>query len=1171
MTESLAEVESDEKTDRVAKKGCLGWLWRVGLVGLLVLGGFLLWFNGPGVRMVGPKVAERFLENAGIEGEFEVVGSVSDGLGVENLRMKSDRGVVKDLEIGSLELDYKVGELMQGKMRGIKGRDIRAEIRLEKKEDEEKQPFDFEGLGNTLRDLRERVMPVEMDLENVTLSVEDGETGEEIVSVESTDLKNEGGSDKVQISLGEVEIGEDQKIPAQEVEVEWTDERLSVDALRVLPNLEVEDLEIDLPKDGEIAGRMGIEFADGRIRADVGPGLKDVRLEMMEGEVDLADVMEGLSLELPLEGRVTSLSVGLEGIFPEWQNATGSAEVMLEDVVYDGWEVPEVTAGLRLEEGLMDLRATGEAMGTDFRVSGEGEFERSQLKEKGLQMGLVEGDLEVGEVDQLLGRINEKLGLELDVGEFPESELTGEWKVELEEMAFQGASLDARLMAVDADLEALDVTVGFSEGVVDVGELSIGGLDARGRYSLEEGTYEGEVEMVEFDTRTIEPWLGGFGVELPGHGIVTMDWEGSGGLEENVHTGAIAELMANWEWKAVEGEELRAPIRASGEVRYAWPQQVQVQDFLVESDGQSVALTAALQDDTVALERLVWTDGETELLEGAGVLPVPKDFREWRKFLSEDERPLKLAVQSRELSLQKLSPWVPEVEQVEEGATGKVDLLVTGSLAEPEVEMNVAVSNFAVAGKEEIPSGDFTFEMEASGGVARMNAELLTKDYAPVTLEARSEFFPKRWVDEPESIKQAEIEGRVDLPRVNVAQFAAFLPEGAELAGNLDGTVDVDGTIGEPEIRGDVSFEGGSFTMDSEAIPRVRGVSLDVKADMETVEVRGSIADIEGGNVQLNGKLQVSNPEGEGLGPFELSVTGRGLPVMRNDFILLRAHADLRVAGTMDSAAVSGEVGVIDSIFYKDIELIPIGAPFLEPTAASLPKIDAPRNAGSGVPAPFDDWTLNVVLKTVDPILVRGNIGTGRVEAGLRVEGTLGDPRPNGVVRIDELVAKLPFTTLEVTRGTLTFTPETGLDPVLEVRARAEPRPYRVSAFAYGNISDPQLALTSQPPLPENEIMTLLATGTTTEGLEDAQAASNRAMQLLIEELRRGRFLFGKQLRPVLSLLDDVDFSLAESNPYDSRSYSSATLKLANKWYISAGLGAEGDQRILGIWRHNFR
>jgi hypothetical protein len=107
--------------------------------------------------------------------------------------------------------------------------------------------------------------------------------------------------------------------------------------------------------------------------------------------------------------------------------------------------------------------------------------------------------------------------------------------------------------------------------------------------------------------------------------------------------------------------------------------------------------------------------------------------------------------------------------------------------------------------------------------------------------------------------------------------------------------------------------------------------------------------------------------------------------------------------------------------------------------------------------------------------------------------------------------------------------------------------------------------------LPENEIMTLLATGTTTAGLENTQAASSRAMQLVIEEFRRGRFAGSKTLRPVFKLLDRVDFSLAEEDPYSGDSFSSATINLSDRWYVSAGMGAEGDTRLMGVWRISFR
>jgi hypothetical protein len=158
-----------------------------------------------------------------------------------------------------------------------------------------------------------------------------------------------------------------------------------------------------------------------------------------------------------------------------------------------------------------------------------------------------------------------------------------------------------------------------------------------------------------------------------------------------------------------------------------------------------------------------------------------------------------------------------------------------------------------------------------------------------------------------------------------------------------------------------------------------------------------------------------------------------------------------------------------------------------------------------------------------------------------------------------------------VRKGFLRFTPQGGFDPVLEIRGSAEPRPYRVSLFVYGRASDPQLVLTSSPPLPENEIMTLLATGATTSGLEDPQAASSRAMQLLIEEMRRGRFVVGKRLEPLLGLLDRVDFSIAEADPYSNDSFSTATLSITDRWFLSAGMGADGDSRVLGIWRLSFR
>src|SRR5690606_12088589 len=139
-------------------------------------------------------------------------------------------------------------------------------------------------------------------------------------------------------------------------------------------------------------------------------------------------------------------------------------------------------------------------------------------------------------------------------------------------------------------------------------------------------------------------------------------------------------------------------------------------------------------------------------------------------------------------------------------------------------------------------------------------------------------------------------------------------------------------------------------------------------------------------------------------------------------------------------------------------------------------------------------------VKTRDPLLIRGNLAKGVVVANILFGGTLGNIQPQGNATIGEVTARLPFSTLKVDNGAVVFTPAGGLTPELNIRGTSTVGRYDLSLYFYGPVSSPKTALTSDPPLPENEIMTLLATGTTSDGLEGGQAATLKAAQLLVEE-----------------------------------------------------------------------
>lgn len=1168
MTGEEATQQAEETKKK--GKGCLGWLWRLALVGLVVLVGLLVWINSPGMRWAGPKVAKHFFEKAKMKGDLRLGGTLLSGVKIYDLDITAAEGALAHVSVDRLETDYRFMEVIKGKVRGVSGEGIRVEMRSVAKVDEAKPPVDFAALGKTLNGVRGQVLPLVLDLKKVSFLMT--KDGKRLVELENSDFSHAAGDEEFHLALGRVIAPDGKFTQKQKAKLVWVEGRLTLDKLELLPIVGVRDVSVALPEDGAIAANLDLRLGDALLRLDVSPGIKDVRVDLVEGELNFGKILSAFALDLPMTGRVTSLSVGMEKVFPEWQMAVGTAEFFVEGFSYDGWNVPEASLGLKLDEGAFSGKIAGKAMGTGLTITAGGDFKREDVVAGKFSVEKIAGDVEVDKLEELLVALDGKLDLPVEFTAFPESTVGGTWAVNFGEAGFASAEGDLTMKAKTADATPIRLKGGYEPDMVTVESLQADGMEFSGKYNLGAQTYEGKQTLKGFDSAGIVPWIKGIGQEVPGTAVVSMDWEAEGSFAENVNAGEIKGLDMVWKWTEPEEGEARPLIAAKADgINYTWPGTVVVKGLVAETQGQTVKLDALLEKRVLILKKFLWMDGQEELAEAAGKLPVPADFFKFKEFIAESKEPLDLKIESRTLPISKLRPWVKGLEQLDDRTSGKLDLAISGSLAEPVVEAKVEIKDISSPSQPEVPTTDLTVEMNAKDGVAKISASAVAPDYAPATLEAEMPFLPKKWAEDPESLKSESITGTLDLPRIELSRFQSLIPGAEELGGVAEGKVTVGGTVGEPIVDGALTLNGGKFRMDNETIPALDGIDIDIGTDLNVVTIKGGVRDVEGGNLSINGTLGLKNETGEGFGNLDVSVKASGMPVVRNEFIIVRANADLNVKGTMNDSRVTGEVGIIDSVFYKDMELIPIGKPFLEPSSAALPSVDAPKKMGSAIPAPFRDWTADVVVKTIDPILIRGNLGKGQVEVALRIEGKLGDPKPNGKVRISETVARLPFSTLEINEGFLTFTPETGFDPILEIRGTAEPRPYRVEAYAYGRASDPQLVLTSQPPLPENEIMTLLATGTTSAGLEDSQAASSRALQLLIEELRRGRFLFGKQLRPVLGLLDNVDFSLAEADPYDSAAYNSATLKLSERWYISAGLGAEGDQRVLGIWRLRFR
>lgn len=1136
--------------------------WKRWLV-LAAFLAFLPWLNGPGIRLMGPRFAMHYLGKLGFSGDFELSGSLTGGLEINDVALTSD-GPLAAVTIRRLVPHYelrKLNELKSGKLDGVFAEDIHVQLNLTSTEDDpDKEPLDLEELAITLRAVRGILAPVELLIRDVRMDV--SRDGRELVHLGSSKLVHDRNTDLFQLETGGFEFPNGRSAAPDAHELVWQDEQLSLDRFYLFNDLGVENLVVRTPIRGPVSGEAAITMGDAGFQLTAGAGLSSLSLQLREGALTTEQVESWLAIELPVAGRLTSFAIDAERLLPDPFAASGELRLLIEDLEWDGESFPELAMDGTLDAGLARLSARTLWNGSEVVLTSETTLSRDG-DPAAWALHETQGTLKADDVQRLANALARKFDIIEKRTPFPESVLIGSFRVAYQGIQAVGAEAEIALSPMDPeDATGFRLIANWQEAAPTSVSLQADGLSASGTVDLKALTYQGSFTADQFDTDRLFPWLEIAGIVRDDRWMLTSTWSGSGSLRGPNHQGRISLVDAEW-----LRPDLPAVI-AKGDVDYRWPEFIASDSIRLTSGTQSMVLDAIFEADQLNFRQLTWYDDGDEVLKGSGVIPLPNDFDDWRKWISEEQRELNFTVQSSSLTAGRLEAWLPDQAGIDPLAAAKIDIKLSGTLADPVLDARFEATGLRSTQQAGIPTAAIVMEIKAAEGRMSIAGIITAQEYPDTTWSVDLPFRPAVWAENPEALRSEPLNGQLDLPRLDIARFITLVPVLKKLEGDVTGALALSGTVGDPVLDGSLNLANGLLVFNDLSLPSATDLNAAITASLQEIKIERLSGAVSGGQFSASGVMDIS----QGFpGTLDVDLRGDHLLLRRDEMLILRANANLNIRGLWERAVVSGTLGLVDSLFYKDIEILPIGKPFLGPSAAQLPKIDARSALSFSLPAPFNDWPLDAIVRTDEPALIRGNLARGQVRGDLKVGGTLGTPMPVGVVKLNKFRASLPFSSLEVRRGTMRFTENSGLDPILELRGESQTGRYDVDVYVHGKLSDPQITLTSNPPLPENEIMTLLATGTTTRELEDPQMATTRALQLLLEEIRRGRFPFAKPLEPVLKLLDNVDFSLAERDPYSNDTFSKATLKLADRWYVSAGMSDEGNTRVFAIWRISFR
>ncbi|MEO8275464.1 MAG: translocation/assembly module TamB domain-containing protein [Thermoanaerobaculia bacterium] len=307
-----------------------------------------------------------------------------------------------------------------------------------------------------------------------------------------------------------------------------------------------------------------------------------------------------------------------------------------------------------------------------------------------------------------------------------------------------------------------------------------------------------------------------------------------------------------------------------------------------------------------------------------------------------------------------------------------------------------------------------------------------------------------------------------------VEQFA-----GVDLSGQIDLLATVKGSVDRPEWNGQADLRDARYIPAHfpHSLDRLDGLVLLYPDALVLDHLR---ADLAGGTLAASGRIELATAA-QPLS-YRLQVATRGTSLRYPEGWLVRGDGDFTLQSTVEGRQITGSMN-LDRVFYlQDINLSPrqLAERLLSRTRVQVDVADELLGT----------TYLNVSLQAPQAVRVRNNLAKITGSANLALRGTLANPVLFGDVTADAGgTIDYSGSTYTLDRAVLTFANPTRIDPLLDVVARTKINEYQVTLSILGSLGRPTTTLGSDPPLPDYDVLSLLATGSST-GLSDLSASA---------------------------------------------------------------------------------
>ena len=369
-----------------------------------------------------------------------------------------------------------------------------------------------------------------------------------------------------------------------------------------------------------------------------------------------------------------------------------------------------------------------------------------------------------------------------------------------------------------------------------------------------------------------------------------------------------------------------------------------------------------------------------------------------------------------------------------------------------------------------------------------------------------------------------------------------------DLGGPFQLQATLSGRYNKPEVLGNANVENTFVKIKGFPHPLEK-----LKADILFSHTKIVIQNIKGfianGNITGDGGVLINGLKDF---PTQIRIHAEGLNLNVPEKIKSQGDADLTFTGRWFPFVLGGVYNVSSALIEKE---------FTDSNSTKNQVRDSIYLPKVLKEAAFDPVLLDLQVNLQRNVQIKNSQMDGLITGQVQVKGPPANPILTGRINLEKS-SKLMFKSniFEVQTGNVSFNNPSELQAELYISAQSRVSDYDVNLLVQGPSSNPLIKLSSVPPLPDQEIISLLALGVTSQKLEQSQSR-DQATRVGYE----AGAVFLNQIGLNRGLQNSLGVNFELSSAFDNTKNVNVPRvtfrkKLSRKWSTSYSQGVESGQ-----------